>query len=146
MLMCDCFLVVGQAARLVVSVRVELAQRTEERDGFRTELEAAMGKLATARETMSDQEQAVGRLESEARGLLARAEEAERQHAQLADRLCGQEAGHGAVWAGHLEMMVSLEHVCCGLEGAMSAVGTEWEQVRVAGCALVLPSGFVTGA
>ena len=127
-----------------MSARVELVQRTEERDGLRAELEAAMGDLASARGTVLDQEQAVGRLESEARGLMARAEEAERRHAELAERHGAQEAGHGAVWAALLEMMGSLEHGCCGLEGAMSAVGTEWEQVWGSACVVVLRTGFVT--
>ena len=121
----------GQVARLVASARAELAQRTEERDGYRTELEAAMGELGSARRTAGDQEQAVGRLESEARGLVARAEAAERQGAELAERLGAQEAGHGAVWGALLEMTAWLEDGCCGVEGAMSAVGTEWEQVWV---------------
>ena len=124
-------------AREVVSARAELAQRAEERDGIRTELEAATAGLASARGTMRDQEEAVGRLESEARRLLARAEAAERQQAEVAERLCAQEAGDGAVWAGLLEMTGSLERGCCGLEGAMRAVGTEWEQVRGSDCVLL---------
>jgi hypothetical protein len=120
------FLAVGQVARQVASARLELAERTEERGGYQAELETATRGLASV---VWDQEQAVARLESEARGLLARAEEAERQHAEAAERLCAQEAGHGAVWAALLEMMGSLEHGCCGLEGAMRAVGTEWAQV-----------------
>ena len=123
-----------------MSARAEVAQLTEERDGFRTELEAATVGLASARGTMRDQEEAVGRLEGEARGLLARAEEAERQHAALAERLCAQEAGDGAAWAGLLEMLGSLERGCCDLEGAMRAVGTEWEQVWGSLCVRVLPT------
>jgi hypothetical protein len=140
---CDVFLVVGQVARVVVSARAELAERTEERDGIRTELEAATVGLASAHGTVRDQEEAVGRLESEARGLLARAEAAERQQAELAERLCAQEAGDGAVWAGLLEMTGSLERGCCGLEGAMRAVGTEWEQVWGSGCVLLCCRGGV---
>jgi hypothetical protein len=98
---------------------------------LRTALEAAMGELASARRTAGDQEQAVGRLESEARGLVARAEAAERQGAELAERLGAQEVGHGAVWGALMEMTAWLEDGCCGVEGAMSAVGTEWEQVWV---------------
>ena len=114
----------------MVSARLELAQRTEERDGYRTELEAATGELASTRGTVLDhQEQAVGRLESEARGLLGRAEEAERQHAELGERLCAREAENGAAWAALVELMGSVERGCCGLEVAMRAVGTEWEQV-----------------
>lgn len=132
-------------ARLVVSARAEAAQRTEERDGARAGLEAAAVGLAWARGTMRDEEEAVGRLESEARGLVARAEEAERQQAELAERLCAQEAGDGAVWAGLSEMMGSLERGCWGLEGAMRAVGTEWEQVWGRGCKLVFLRCGVTG-
>ena len=128
-----------------MSARLELAERTKEQGGYQAELEMTTRGLASA---VWDQEQAVGRLESEARGLLARAEEAERQHAEAAERLCAQEAGHGAVWAAVLEMMGSLEHGCCGLEGAMRAVGTEWEQVWgsacVAGVAELLCDGSVS--
>jgi len=132
-------------ARLVVSARLELAQRTEERDGYRTELEAATGELASTRGTVLDQEQAVERLESEARGLLGRAEEAERQHAELGERLCAREAENGAAWAALVELMGSVERGCCGLEGVMRAVETEWEQV----CGLKVAcrccgSGYVT--
>ena len=51
-------MVVGQVARLVVSARAEAAQRTEERDGARAELEAAASGLAWARGTMRDEEEA----------------------------------------------------------------------------------------
>lgn len=119
----------GQVARLAVSVRLELAQRTEERDGLRAAVEAATGELASARGTVLDQAEAVGRLESEARGLVARAEEAERQHRGLAERHCALEAGHGAAWAALVEMVGSLEAGCWGLEEAIRGVGTGWEQV-----------------
>lgn len=134
----------GQVARLVASGRAELAQRTAERDGLRTELEAATAGLASARGTMRDQEEAVGRLESEARGLLARAEEAERERGALAERVCAEEAGHGAAWAALVEMVGSLEGGCRGLEVAMRAVGTEWEQVRGSACVPVLAGCLVT--
>ena len=103
-----------------------------------------MAGLASARGTMRDQEEAVERLESEARGLVARAEEAERQHAELAERVCAEEAGNGAAWAALLEMVGALEGGCSGLEVAMRGVGTEWEQVWGSGCVLVLPACFVT--
>ena len=44
-----------------------------------------------------------------------------------------------------VEMTAWLEDGCSGVEGAMSAVGTEWEQVWVSGYVVVLGTGFVTG-
>ena len=127
-----------------MSARLELAQRTEARDGLRAALEAATGELASARGTVLDQAEAVGRLESEARGLVARAEEAERQRGGLAERHCALEAGHGAAWTRLVELVGLLEAGCWGLEEAMSGVGTGWAQVWGRGRVVVLWSLFVT--